>query len=91
VITVDVRRDSEPGVVFGPTDVEPEVIMSMDADTAHRFFLGQVNVTVALARGEIRAHGPVGKILRLVPLVKPFFPQYRELVESEGRPDLVPA
>ena len=31
----------------------------MEADTAHRFWLGQVNVTVALARGQIKAKGPV--------------------------------
>jgi hypothetical protein len=89
VITVDLRRDFEPSCVFGATDVEPEVVMSMDADTAHRFFLGTVNVTIALARGQIRAEGPVNKILRLVPLVKPFFPRYRALVEAEGRSDLV--
>ena len=31
--------------------------MSMSADTAHRFWLGEVNITVALARGEIKRHG----------------------------------
>ena len=65
--------------------------MSMAADTAHRFFLGHVNVTVALARGEIRARGPVAKILKLVPLVKPFFPRYEALLEAQGRTDLVTA
>ena len=40
----------------------------MDADTAHRFWLGKVNVTVALARGQMKAKGPVAKILKLVPL-----------------------
>ena len=39
----------------------------MEADTAHRFWLGRVNVTVALARGQIKAKGPVAKILKLVP------------------------
>jgi hypothetical protein len=91
VVTVDLRRDHDALAVLGETDLEPEVVMSMDADTAHRFFLGQVNVTVALARGEIRAHGPVAKILKLVPLVKPFYPRYRALIEAEGRQDLVMA
>ena len=35
--------------------LEPEVGMTMDADTAHRFWLGKVNVTVALARGQMKA------------------------------------
>jgi putative sterol carrier protein len=90
-ITVDIRRDGDCAVALGETDLEPEVTMSMAADTAHRFFLGHVNVTVALARGEIKARGPVAKILKLVPLVKPFFPRYQALVEAEGRSDLVTA
>jgi putative sterol carrier protein len=75
----------------GPTTLEPEVVMTMDADTAHRFWLGKVNVTVALARGQIKAKGPVAKILKLVPLVKPVFPRYRSILERAGREDLVEA
>ena len=90
-ITVDIRADVEPRVELGDTELEPEVVMSMDADTAHRFFLGQVNVTVALARGQIKAKGPVAKILKLVPLVKPVFPRYRAQLEAEGRTDLAEA
>ena len=48
-ITVDMRPDTEMRVDLGPTDLDPEVVMTMDADTAHRFWLGKVNVTVALA------------------------------------------
>jgi putative sterol carrier protein len=75
----------------GPTNMEPEVVMSMEADTAHRFWLGKVNVTVALARGQMKAKGPVAKILKLVPLVKPVFPRYRALLEQDGREDLLEA
>jgi len=48
-----------------------------------------VNVTVALARGEIRAEGPAHKILRLVPLTKPIFPRYKAMLEEAGRTDLI--
>jgi putative sterol carrier protein len=83
-------QEGEPGDVdFGETEMEPEVVMSMEADTAHRFWLGRVNVTVALARGQIKAHGPVAKILKLVPLTKPVYPRYKALLESQGREDLV--
>ncbi|MDP9189898.1 MAG: SCP2 sterol-binding domain-containing protein [Actinomycetota bacterium] len=89
--TITVRlQEGEPGDVdFGESEMEPEVVMSMDADTAHRFWLGQVNVTVALARGQIKAKGPVAKILKLVPLTKPVFPRYKAQLESDGRDDLV--
>jgi hypothetical protein len=63
----------------------------MAADTAHKFWLGQVNVTVAMARGQIKAKGPVAKILKLVPLTKPVFPRYKAQLEEQGRTDLVNA
>jgi SCP-2 sterol transfer family len=88
--TITVRlQEGKPGDVdFGESDMEPEVTMSMEADTAHRFWLGEVNVTVALARGQIKASGPVAKILKLVPLTKPLFPRYKAQLEAQGRADL---
>ena len=90
-ITVQLLEGEDGRVDFGETDMEPEVVMSMDADTAHRFWLGKVNVTVALARGQMKAKGPVAKILKLVPLVKPVFPKYRAMLEEAGREDLIEA
>jgi putative sterol carrier protein len=90
-ITVDLLEGHEGRVDLGETDMEPEVVMSMEADTAHRFWLGKVNVTVALARGQMKAKGPVAKILKLVPLVKPVFPRYRAQLEAARRNDLLEA
>jgi putative sterol carrier protein len=90
-ITVRLQEGQPGDVDFGDTDMEPEVTMSMEADTAHRFWLGEVNVTVALARGQIKAKGPVAKILKLVPLTKPLFPRYKAQLEAQGRQDLITA
>lgn len=90
-ITVELTEDGDGRVDCGETTMEPEVVMTMDADTAHRFWLGKVNVTVALARGQMKAKGPVAKILKLVPLTKPIFPRYRALLEQDGREDLLEA
>ena len=91
VITVRLQEGRPGDVDFGETDMEPEVTMSMEADTAHKFWLGQVNVTVALARGQIKAKGPVAKILKLVPLTKPIFPRYKAQLEAQDRTDLIDA
>ena len=88
-ITVKMLDGEDTRVDLGPTDLEPEVVMTMDADTAHRFWLGKVNVTMAMARGQIKAKGPVAKILKLVPLTKPVFPRYKAQLEAQGREDLV--
>jgi putative sterol carrier protein len=90
-ITVKLIEGEDGQVDFGDTAMEPEVVMTMEADTAHRFWLGKVNVTVALARGQMKAKGPVAKILKLVPLVKPVFPRYRQQLEAQGRQDLLEA
>jgi hypothetical protein len=88
-ITLRLEEDGPADVDFGETEMEPEVVMSMEADTAHRFWLGRVNVTTALARGQIKASGPVAKILKLVPLTKPVYPRYKAQLEADGREDLV--
>ena len=88
-ITVKMLDGQDGQVDLGPTELEPEVVMTMEADTAHRFWLGKINVTVALARGQMKAKGPVAKILKLVPLVKPVFPRYKAQLEADGREDLV--
>ena len=88
-ITLRLQEGEPADVDFGETEMEPEVVMSMEADTAHRFWLGKVNVTVALARGQIKARGPVAKILKLVPLTKPVYPLYKAQLEAQGREDLV--
>jgi len=91
VITVRLQEGQPGEVDFGDSDMDPEVTMTMDADTAHLFWLGRVNVTVALARGQIKASGPVAKILKLVPLTKPVFPRYVAQLEAQGRSDLIEA
>ena len=89
VITVRLQEGQPADVDFGRSDMDPEVTMSMKADIAHRFWLGKVNVTMAIARGEIKPQGPVAKILKLVPLTKPIFPRYKAMLEQQGRNDLI--
>jgi putative sterol carrier protein len=90
-ITVEACPGREMQVDLGPSDLDPEVIMSMAADTAHFFWLGRINVTRALASGEINAKGPVAKVLKFVPLVKRVFPRYQQMLQEAGREDLLEA
>jgi hypothetical protein len=91
VVTVKAIEGAERQVDLGDTTLRPEVVLAMDADTAHGLWLGTVNVTVALARGQIVARGPVANVLRLVPLVRPLGARYRAQLEAAGREDLVEA
>ncbi|MFF5477973.1 hypothetical protein ACFY5C_11640 [Streptomyces sp. NPDC012935] len=72
-------------VIEGDTDVRPDVRLAMSADNGDRFWRGEYNATVGLATGEVRARGPVSKLLRLLPLAKPVFPLYQEMIADKDR------
>lgn len=71
------------GPYGGSTD-KPVVFMEMKADVAHRFWLDQLNVPLATAKGDIKAKGPVTKIFGLMPVVKPVKAQYPALCAQHG-------
>jgi hypothetical protein len=87
-ITIRLQEEEPDDVDFGRTEMEPELVMAMKADVAHRFWLGKVNVTMAIARGDIKPSGPVQKLLKLVPLTTTVFPRYRAMLEEDGHADL---
>lgn len=78
-------------VYEGAAPVEPSIELTMTADDGHRFWLGELNMAVALARGKVQAKGPTGKLLKLIPMAKELFPRYREKLVAEGREDLLTA
>ena len=68
-------------------DANADVKLFMPADIGDRFWRGEYNLAVGLARGQVKAKGPINKILKLVPLTKPLFPIYREMIaEKEAAP-----
>ncbi|MFJ2834351.1 SCP2 sterol-binding domain-containing protein [Nocardia sp. NPDC087230] len=88
VLTVDFPA----GVVqTGESNLTPQVELFMTADTGNQFWLGKVNLSIAMAKGQVRAKGPVSKILKLVPAAKSLFPTYVSLLERDGRDDLLKA
>jgi hypothetical protein len=89
VLTVDMPNSQiHEGPGAGP---DPNVELFMTADTGNRFWLGKVILPVALAKGDVRAKGPVAKLLKVLPLAKGMFGPYKEQLESAGRTDLLKA
>jgi hypothetical protein len=64
-------------------DWDPRVRMSMSSETANRYFQGKENVAVAIARRRIKSGGDVKAALSLIPITKPIYARYRDLVERE--------
>ncbi|EHR53531.1 putative sterol carrier protein [Saccharomonospora marina XMU15] len=88
VVTVDMPNGK---VYAGASDLKPVVELFMTADDGNRFWLGELNLATALAKGKVRAKGPTSKVLKLVPAAKSLFPTYREMLEADGRQDLLAA
>lgn len=64
-------------------DWEPKVKLTMSSETANRYFQGKENVAIAIARRRIKAGGDVKAALAIIPITKPLFERYREMVASD--------
>jgi len=74
-------------VIDGGQDDNADVRLAMPADIADKYWRGEYNLAVGLAKGHVKAKGPVNKILKLVPITKPLFPVYKDLIaEKDGAP-----
>jgi hypothetical protein len=62
---------------------EPKVEMTMSSEVANKYFQGKENVPVALARRRIKSSGDMKAALKLIPITKPVFAKYREMLERE--------
>ncbi len=71
------------GVVTGRR-LPADVTMTMEADTAHDFWLGETTLPRALSTGTIKAEGQITKVLGLLPLLKTAFRLYPKLARSKG-------
>jgi hypothetical protein len=62
---------------------ESQVAMTMDSEVANKYFQGKENVPIALARRRIKSSGDMKAALKLIPITKPVFAKYREMLERE--------
>lgn len=66
-VTLDMRARKPARIDLGETKLRADVVLAMDADTGRALLTGELSPTLALARGDVRTKGPVGKVLRIVP------------------------
>jgi hypothetical protein len=62
---------------------EPKIKMEMSSETANRYFQGRENVAIAIARRRIKAGGDVKAALAIIPITKPLFARYREMIAAD--------
>jgi SCP-2 sterol transfer family len=86
-----VRRGEEGNLHWEWTDDvdwEPKVRMAMSSETANKYFQGKENVAMAIARRRIKTGGDVKAALALIPITKPLYAMYRDMVAAD-HPHLV--
>jgi hypothetical protein len=77
---------SEPKVICGEADLKPTIEMSLSGDSCHKFWLKEISLPVALAKGLVKAKGPMPKVLKLLPLLKPAYEAYPEIAKKHNLP-----
>jgi hypothetical protein len=86
VVNIRAGAPDEPNLVWTWSDDvswEPRVQMTMSSETANRYFQGKENVAIAIARRRIKTGGDVRAALAIIPITKPLFARYREMVASD--------
>jgi hypothetical protein len=87
VVNIRAAREGEDGCLHwewsDDVDWKPKVKMKMSSEIANKYFQGKENIAVAIARRRIKTSGDVKAALALIPITKPVYPQYREVVETE--------
>jgi len=90
VLTVTLDFTKDPFAVYiNDDDVTPTATFTLTADVAHKFWHGQVNLAKALTTKTIVARGPIPKILKLLPVLKPLYTRYPLHLKEIGRAELV--
>ncbi|HEX8975314.1 MAG TPA: hypothetical protein VF781_02285 [Solirubrobacteraceae bacterium] len=86
VVNIRAGAAGEPNLVWewsDEVDWEPRVKMTMSSEIANKYFQGKENVAIAIARRRIKAGGDVRAALAIMPITKPLFPRYREMVAAD--------
>jgi len=86
VVNVRAGCPGEPNLAWEWTDEvswEPKVRMTMSSEVANRYFQGKENVAIAIARRRIKAGGDVKAALQILPITKPLFDLYRDMIGAD--------
>lgn len=73
-----------PVVTMAPGEVQSEIELAMAADDGHQFWLGNLNMALALAKNKVKVKGPISKIMKLLPAMRPAFPKYKAFIAERG-------
>lgn len=74
----------EGKVILGKCNSKPDVEMFLSGDDCHKFWMQELKLPIALATRKIKAKGPINKILKLLPMLKPAYERYPAIASKHG-------
>ncbi len=86
VVNIRAGAQGEPNLAWewsDDIDWEPRVTMAMTSEIANKYFQGKENVAIAIARRRIKSGGDVKAALAIMPITKPLFARYREMIAAD--------
>ncbi len=96
LVCYDYSQD-DPSVIFyvdtrgGKMEVEPgpppekaDVTIITSVDVGHQAWSNQINPTIAMATGKIKARGSAMALLKLAPALKLIAPIYKQVLAEKG-------
>ena len=86
---VDCKTDEVVTIPHKPDhEMELDAVLSMESDVAHAFWCGKLNLLGAMSSGDIVSEGSVPRLLKLLPVIKPAYGIYNNLLDAKGMGDL---
>ncbi|MBU1670020.1 MAG: SCP2 sterol-binding domain-containing protein [Actinobacteria bacterium] len=80
------NRADPPVVIYGDSDVSPDVTISMPWDVAHEFLMGRANAADLFLKKKLTVQpmSQAMKYLKLVPMFMSLLKRYPEIIEQKG-------
>jgi hypothetical protein len=93
-VTIDLKNPpKEEGFYgtyyLGPCDVKEDVWSKQKADFSHSFWHGHENPVAAVTRGHVKQGGKITAMMKLLPVVRPSFKRFPEILKEMGYDDLI--
>lgn len=78
--------DSENVIVGEEANRDAVITMELSGDTVIKFWTKQLALPVALATRKIKSKGPIPKVLKMLPALKPVFEVFPEYCKKHNVP-----
>lgn len=77
------------GYSFNDTTIAADVTFKQSAEFSNRFWQGKENVIAAMAKRQVTASGSITSALKLIPVIRPSFRIYPEVLKELGLSELL--